>query len=110
VDRRRKVFSICFRMFGESGASAKNCIWSATLTQRHGKPNCRQTYLLPPGQMQACLFHCARRARTVIMRAIDIDARQMLRVDHPALSILVAALIMHRTPHKAELSCEIRMM
>jgi hypothetical protein len=32
---RHKALHICVRMFGKNGASAKNYIWSATLTQRY---------------------------------------------------------------------------
>jgi len=83
-------------MFGESGASAKNCIWSVTLTQRHKK---KQFVLKRERKMQGRLFNCARRSTDFHHLRADIGMR---RTFIASLAIFNSVRTRHNAPHTSE--------
>jgi hypothetical protein len=85
-------------MFGESGASAKNCIWSATLTQRaRAKVTVVKLERWCQDKMWGTPF-----PRRPAQHGLSSFARNSRFCSH--------AHITHRTSQKAELFCEIRML
>jgi hypothetical protein len=97
-------------MFGESGASAKNCIRSATLTQRAGA-KVIVVKLERCGQDKTWerLFHVVRRSKD-FHQLRSRGHRHSSNTSRRLLQFSTARAITHRTPQKAELFCEIRMM
>jgi hypothetical protein len=98
-------------MFGKSGASAKNCIWSVALTQWHmQKQLSSNSKRRRRTRWKMVSSASSGTAWTFTIRATGTGVRQSFAPTPRNSRSRSRALITHRTSQKAELFCEIRMM
>jgi hypothetical protein len=87
-------------MFGESGASEKNCIWSATLTQGHEKKKFLNVNVAAGQRCRGRLFNCARRSTGFHhLRAMDTGMHRTFALP---LAIFDLVRTRHNAPHILE--------